>query len=184
MDFSSVVEIVISPQYSSYHGESILLTAFNWTGLPGAETKLWIIFKQEWTLIIGNSHINWLQQYLFRYNGAANPLNLNEYPLVYFRCISRGKVTNNAHVHHWEKAIERFQPQVLLVNFGGNDMDTPTFDSEVLALRIIALALKWKARYSNWSVITVQLIPKPQPRHISQETYKISVVESNNKSCP
>lgn len=131
------------------------------------------------TLVLGTSHINRLQNYLVRQHNANNLFNLNNYPPIYLHGISGGCVNNRVHVTRWERSIATFRPKVLVLHFGGNDLDSRRDVCDLISLKVVNLATTWRARYNVQSVVIVQLIPRLTPRHISSADYFTRTLEVN-----
>lgn len=128
-------------------------------------------------LIIGSSHVNRLQNYV-RSQPACRNFNFVHDPVVHFRGISGGRISDGSHCRQWEHAIENVRPEHLIVHVGGNDLDSCVFyESEAelndLVLRLVLMSHTFQRRYSISSVTILQLMPRTK-------THNLPVLHYNN----
>lgn len=133
-------------------------------------------------LILGSSHIRCLEMFLCQKNGS-NTFMLDPQPEIRFVGISGGKVTNKHHVRRWERCISQYRPKYLIVQMGGNDLDSLTMTgetAETIILRLVALCKLFQVRYNITKVVVLQLLPRPRPRYLSAADYH-AFLQSANK---
>lgn len=95
--------------------------------------------------------------------------------------ISGGKLNKNEHVNRFRAAINRYQPKGLIVQIGGNDLDScvDEDDAELLVLRLVSVCRLFKCKVDN--IYINQFMPRNAPRYSSASDYNARVITANRR---
>lgn len=136
-------------------------------------------------LLIGSSHIERLRIFL----PEDNPFQLSDNALVHFHGISGGRILRSDHVQSYETEVRRIRPSRIIMQIGGNDLDSkevkgesgvPDLDHVVLVIsKIAALARLFISRYHVNNVIVCQFLFRETTRHVEVDRYNLMVLEAN-----
>ena len=133
-------------------------------------------------LLMGSSHIEKLRRFLTE----NNPLRLSHDSPVHFHGISGGRILRSDHAQSFETEVGRRRPSRVIIQIGGNDLDSKDLkgdldiDHIVLVIsKIVALARHFINRYHVNHVIVCQFLFREITRHVQVETYNLMVVEAN-----
>ena len=120
-------------------------------------------------------------QYLVDQHPGPNPFGLTDDSCrVDFCGIGGGRLSSRCHVRMWEEAVERYEPDSLIVQVGGNDLDSECgVSADGVVFRLVALMSLFLAKYQLTHVFVNQLLPRYQTRHVPVDLYNDSVVSSN-----
>lgn len=132
-------------------------------------------------LIVGSSHIRWLEKFLLSMN-CNNNFNLQPQPVINFNGISGGKLCNADHVRRFERSISLCKPTYLIIQVGGNDLDSSSVSVEsveLMILQFVSLCTLFQSRYNILKIIVLQLLPRPSPRYLSAASYQYFVKYAN-----
>ncbi|KAK3106079.1 hypothetical protein FSP39_012201 [Pinctada imbricata] len=135
------------------------------------------------TLIIGSSHINHLDRYINRSGLRSFDLN-NEHSVRLFG-VNGGQLSNTSHISRLERAIVNNRPNQLILQIGGNDLDSGNqLDAdklEEIISGIISLCTMWRTRYHLQDVCVVQLFFRSRTRRTTVSKYNEHVRLANMK---
>ena len=131
-------------------------------------------------LIIGSSHVNRFEKFV-KEQGLEN-FNIESNVDVRFCGISGGKITSTAHVNRLSRAIELQRPEFVIVQIGGNDIDSTDMGNdnvECVMLRLVNLCELFSSKYKLTRVFINQLLPRSKTRNISTDLYNEYVHQAN-----
>lgn len=83
------------------------------------------MFKIMTSLVIRDSHVNRLRQFIGPNRSSAVVFNIQELSTVKYFGISGGVVSNNEHLRKFSAIVRQNQPRHLIVILGCNDLDSP-----------------------------------------------------------
>lgn len=136
-------------------------------------------------LLMGSSHIERLRTFL----PENNPFQLSDNSDIHFHGISGGKILRSDHVQSYEAEVGRIRPSRIIMQIGGNDLDSkdvkgvsgvPDLDHIVLVVsKIVAIARLFITRYHVNNVIVCQFLFRETTRHVEVDTYNLMVLEAN-----
>ena len=136
-------------------------------------------------LLMGSSHIEKLRLFL----SESNPLQLSGESEVHFHGILGGRILRSDHVKSFETEVGRTKPSRIIIQIGGNDLDSVDIkcdsdnvdiDHIVLVLtKIVALARLFITRFHVEHVAVCQFLFRDKTRHINVKLYNSMVVEAN-----
>lgn len=136
-------------------------------------------------LLIGSSHIERLRQFL----PDNNPFQLSDNPEIQFHGISGGRVLRSDHVQSFETVVGSVRPSRIVMQIGGNDLDSKDVSGDTSGLdidhivlilsKIAALARLFITRYHVNHVVICQFLFRETTRHVEVEKYNSMVLEAN-----
>lgn len=122
------------------------------------------------SLVIGDSYVNRLRQFIGPNRSAADVFNIQELSTVEYFGISGGVVNNNEHFRKFSAIVRQNQPRQLIVILGGNDLDSP--DSvECVLNKLIAFLTQLKVLFHIKSVTILSFFRRERTRHLSPDSY-------------
>ncbi|VDI10947.1 Hypothetical predicted protein [Mytilus galloprovincialis] len=123
-------------------------------------------------LILGHSFISRLTQAL-TYDPKLSPdFNLAQCSVSCYG-ISGGTVDRLKNNDDLNAHIQQFQPSVIILQIGGNDLCDPSLKAETLACNIVDLMSDFQLHYSFVNKIVVcELFTRTQPWYITAEQYE------------
>jgi hypothetical protein len=131
--------------------------------------------------VLGSSHVNRLRHYINN-NPALHNFEFGNDPSVTLFGTGGGRIYNNYYCQQWEHQIYNVIPPHIIVHLGGNDLDNEELSEEFAeetVLKIIFYCSMLKQRHSLQQVTIMQLLPRTETRHISQNIYNNMVVHAN-----
>ena len=132
-------------------------------------------------LIMGSSHINRFEHYI-QNRPALNNLNIQGNVTINYFGISGGQVLKSDHCQQWETAMQLYQPEHLVVQIGGNDLDSAdqsVAKTEEIIYRLVSLLQLFKSRYNVRHVTILQFINRTSTRNTSPNIYNQTVIQAN-----
>lgn len=135
------------------------------------------------------------QSYLFieklrLFLSESNPLELSGETEVHFHGISGGRFLRSDHVKYFGTAANHTRPSRVIIQIGGNDLDSvdakcdlETFDIDHIVLtltKVMALARLFITRFNVEHVVVCQFLFREKTRHINVKLYNSMVIETNN----
>lgn len=85
------------------------------------------MFKIMTSLVIRDSHVNRLRQFIGPNRSSADVFNIRELSTLEYFGISSSVVSNNEHLRKFSAIVRQNQPPHLIVIVGGNDLDSLDF---------------------------------------------------------
>lgn len=132
-------------------------------------------------VVIGSSHVKRLQSYMQSKPELKN-FNLNNVNVkTHLYGISGGNITNSRDVKKLNSFINTVgaSPKCLIIQIGGNDMDSLDITPQEVIFKLIAMAQVWKVRYNFKQVFVCQLLPREVTRVVQPSQYNENVREAN-----
>ena len=134
-------------------------------------------------LMIGSSHVNRLERYLYEQFPGCNPFRLEGAVCdVNFCGVSGGRIASSSNVRTWEDSIGRHKPGSVIVQLGGNDLDSESPDDvcvDAVVFRLVSLMSMYAGKFMLNRVYVNQLLPRYQTRRVPVNDYNDMVVASN-----
>jgi hypothetical protein len=132
-------------------------------------------------LVLGSSRIRRLHDYIDRFADLTN-FNLNGQISVNYFGISGGRITNSEHCYRWDWSVESINPEHVVVQLGGHDLDVVKADKEVaeeIALKIIVFCHTFISIHKVQHVTIVQFLNRQSTWHVPPDTYNKLVKYAN-----
>ena len=133
-------------------------------------------------LVLGSSHINKFENFV-RKTHSANSYCLDYPRISVFYCgISGGRILNQAHTERLEGAIRTFQPDKIIFQIGGNDLDSAN-SSDEYTVQVVNKVIEYSGTYVHkfgmTSVALCQFLPRYDTRKCIVDTYNKRVISAN-----
>lgn len=133
-------------------------------------------------LLLGSSHINKFENFVRRKH-SANPYCLDYPRISVFYCgISGGRILNQSHTERLEGAIRTFQPDKIIFQIGGNDLDSANSSDEYtveVVDKVIEYSRTYVHKFGVTSVVICQFLPRYDTRKCIVDTYNKRVISAN-----
>lgn len=127
-----------------------------------------ICFSKMRTLLVGDSHVRRFENYA-KGSLRNDTFIVSDLEIFDFCGISGGSIANHAHTRAIISAVRNTRPQHVIVNLGGNDLDSSE-DIECLIYRLLSFASLLKRQFHICTVVILVLCIV-----LSQGTYKLQV---------
>ena len=129
-------------------------------------------------LVLGSSHVGHFRNYMRRHK--HNKFNIENLETVNYCAISGGKINNSSHIQVYKEAIARHKPSCVIIQLGGNDLDSCDSDEdiEILVFRLVAVC-KMFQRNGLQRIYVNQFIHRTKPRYTSSHVYATRVIKAN-----
>lgn len=129
-----------------------------------------LIMNRTRVLIVGSSFIS-------RLTDAFNNVLRSDFNLLQctIRCFGQpgGRIDNMQGNHNLEMCINNFQPTVIILQVGGNDLCTPAINPETLACNAIDWMNSLCDNYQSVQmVVFCELFARTNPWYISDQVYE------------
>jgi len=132
-------------------------------------------------LVLGSSHIRRLHNYIDRFANLTN-FDLDGQISVNYFGISGGRITNSEHCYRWDWSVVSINPEHVVVQLGGNDLDVVKADkesAEEIVLKIIAFCHTFISRHKVQHVTILQFLNRQSTRHVPPDTYNKLIKYAN-----
>lgn len=129
------------------------------------------------TLLVGDSHVRRFENYM-KGSLRNETFNISDLGIFDFCGISGGSIANHAHTRAILSAVRNTRPQHVIVNLGGNDLDSSE-DIECIISRLVSFASLLKGQFHICTIVILSFMYRSQTRNINISSYNSRVDAAN-----
>lgn len=136
-----------------------------------------ICFSKMHTLLVGDSHVRRFENYV-KGSLCNETFNISDLWIFDFCRISGGSIANHAHTRAIIFAVRNTWPQHVIVNLGGNDLDSSE-DIKCIISRLVLFASLLKRQFHIRTVVILRFMHRSRTRNIDITSYNSRVDTAN-----